>query len=128
MREFLSICDTGDPLKDFYDEDDLASALCQLIQEKLGDTDEPTESGEGWTVVYCDDGQEEWGLVRNEFWDAHAHLEDTFYEDEPDLGNDFYPACENTYQYVGDDLKAALESLRARGFRVLENPTWFYDK
>ena len=33
IKKFLDICETGDPLKDFYDEDDLSRALITLIQQ-----------------------------------------------------------------------------------------------
>lgn len=32
IKRFLDDCESGDPLKDFYDEDDLASALITLIR------------------------------------------------------------------------------------------------
>lgn len=32
IKKFLDICEAGDPLKDFYDEDDLARALITLIK------------------------------------------------------------------------------------------------
>ena len=37
MREFLEYCERGDPLKDKWDEDDLASSLCWFIQKYLED-------------------------------------------------------------------------------------------
>lgn len=35
MRRFLEVIESGDPIKDFYDEDDLASALATVVEDRL---------------------------------------------------------------------------------------------
>lgn len=40
IQRFLNDCESGDPLKDFYDEDDLASALVTLIHRTTSPDDD----------------------------------------------------------------------------------------
>lgn len=42
IKKFLDVCESGDPLKDFYDEDDLARALITLIH-RTTPTDDNSE-------------------------------------------------------------------------------------
>ena len=37
IKKFLNVCESGDPIKDFYDEDDLVCALVSILSEKADD-------------------------------------------------------------------------------------------
>jgi hypothetical protein len=81
--------------------------------------------GAGWTLVCLEEEDNEdggWGIVRTDFWREHGHLDDREYADCPDLP-DLEGAAENSFH--GDP---NLDEYRARGFEVLEDPIWWYDK
>lgn len=77
------------------------------------------KDGAGWTLVKYG---KQWCLERSEFWHENGYINDCDYEDAPEMP-DMDHCSENTYKGEPD-----LDQYRARGFEVLEDPIWWYDK